>query len=352
MMQAVIRGIEYYLPARILDNDSLARQFPDWPAPKIEDKTGIAERHLAGEQECSSDLGEAAARKLFSHGVCRPEDVHFILLCTQTPDYLLPTTACVLQDRLGIPKAAGALDFNLGCSGFVYGLGLAKGLIESGQTSNVLLITAETYSKLMHPSDQSVRTIFGDAGAATFVEGIEGREDDSGPAIGPFVYGTDGAGAKNLIVRSGGMRHPRTTPTQPADEKNSAGRNVEDHLYMNGPEIFTFTLKTVPESVAKLLSAAGKNLEDIDLFVFHQANQYMLEHLRKKLKIPQEKFLIFMRNCGNTVSATIPIALKHALQTGKIRPGSTVMLVGFGVGYSWGATLIKWVAQGDSPGLP
>ncbi len=343
-MQAFIRGIDYYLPTRILDNDSLAHQFPDWPAQKIEDKTGIAKRHLASEEECSSDLGEAAARKLFSQGVCRPEDVRFVLLCTQTPDYLLPTTACVLQNRLGIPKAAGALDFNLGCSGFVYGLGLAKGLIESGQTRNVLLITAETYSKLMHPRDQSVRTIFGDAGAATFVEGMEGQESDSGPPIGPFVYGTDGAGAKNLIVRAGGMRCPRSPGTRTTEEKTPADRNVADHLYMNGPEIFTFTLQAVPESVTELLNVSGKKLEDIDLFVFHQANQYMLDHLRKKLKIPAEKFLIFMRDCGNTVSATIPIALKHAIEKGKIRRGSCVMLVGFGVGYSWGATLIRWVA--------
>jgi 3-oxoacyl-[acyl-carrier-protein] synthase-3 len=242
-----------------------------------------------------------------------------------------------MQHRLGIPQTAGALDFNLGCSGFVYGLGLAKGLIESGQARNVLLITAETYSKFLHPLDKSVRTLFGDAAAATLIQAVDGDQ----PAIGPMVYGTDGSGAQNLIVPVGGMRERMATKKPLTEDENGNLRSPDD-LYMNGPEIFAFTIRTVPHAFRTLLEKADLTADQVDLFAFHQANQYMLEHLRKKLKIPQEKFIIAMRDCGNTVSATIPIALKHAAIDGRLRTGSRVMLIGFGVGYSWGACMIRW----------
>jgi 3-oxoacyl-[acyl-carrier-protein] synthase-3 len=338
-MQAVIKAIEYHLPERSLTNSQLIDEFPEWTTEKIEQKTGIAERRIAAQDECSSDLGVTAAQKLFSSGACRPDEIDYILLCTQTPDYFLPTTACIMQERLDIPTTAGALDFNLGCSGYVYGLGLAKGLIETGQARNVLLITAETYSKLLSPDDKSVRAIFGDAAAATLITGSELENSQSGEWIGPFVFGTDGGGAQNLIVPAGGMRQRHASSEKSDDDEN---RNPDDCLYMNGPEIFTFTLRVVPKTVEKLLSQARKRLEDIDLFVFHQANKYMLDYLQKKLKIPEEKFYIAMRHCGNTVCSTIPIALKHALEENRLQPGQQAMLVGFGVGYSWGGTLIRW----------
>lgn len=340
-IRAVIKAIEYYLPERVLTNRELAEDFSEWTAEKIEDKTGINERRIASPDECSSDLAVAASQKLFASGACRPEDIDYVLLCTQTPDYLLPTTACVIQDRLRIPTSAGAFDFNLGCSGFVYGLGVAKGLIETGQAQSVLLITAETYSKLLDPADKSVRAIFGDAGAATLVQGVPGSKEEF-DAIGPFVFGTDGRGADNLIVKAGGMRRPRRPADQDVDSDKCDVSDRPEKLYMNGPEIFSFTLRAVPDTVDALLSRANKSLDQIDLFVFHQANKYMLDHLRKKLRIPAEKFQISMRDCGNTVSATIPIALKAALDQGKLKPGHQVMVVGFGVGYSWAGALIRW----------
>jgi 3-oxoacyl-[acyl-carrier-protein] synthase-3 len=312
-MHAVVRAIEYHLPEQVLTNEQLAREFPDFSSAKIEAKTGIRERRLAAAGERASDLAVHAARRLFEVGLS-PRDVDYLLYCTQSPDQPLPTTACLLQERLGIPTTAGALDFNLGCSGYVYGLSLAKGLIESGQVRNVLLLTAETYSKYLDPTDRGVRTIFGDGAAATWITAAEG----DGPAIGPVIFGTDGAGACNLMVRPGDGR-----------------------LHMNGGEIFTFTLRAVPRAVAQLLERAGLALADVDRFVFHQANQYMLEHLRQKLGIAADKFIIEMRDCGNTVSSTIPIALKRALDAGTIRPGHRVMLVGFGVGYSWAALLLR-----------
>ena len=327
MAKAVIAGVEYHLPERVLTNADLAVEFPEWGAEKIAEKTGIEQRHIAAEGEFSSDLAAAAARKLFASLGLAPGEIDFVLFCTQTPDFGLPTSACLLQHRLGIPQSAGALDFNLGCSGYVYGLSLAKGLIESGQAKKILLLTGETYSKLLDPSDKTVRTIFGDAGAATLVK-AEG--DGKAEGIGPFVFGTDGSGGPNLVCHRGGMR---------GAVAEAAGR---DALWMNGPEVFNFTIRVVPAAVDEVLRRAGLRLEEIDLFVFHQANRYMLEHLRKKLRVPEERFIVAMAHCGNTVSCTIPIALHEARTQGRLRAGHHVMLVGFGVGYAWGATVVRW----------
>lgn len=337
-MQAAIEAIEYYLPEKVLTTADLSAEFPEWSVEKIDTKTGIQERHIAGPEECASDLAVKAATKLFESGVCSRQSIDYVLLCTQSPDYFLPTTACLLQDRLGLPTHCGALDFNLGCSGYVYGLGLAQGLIASQQAAGVLLITAETYSKFIHPKDKSVRTIFGDAAAVTLLTATDG----DAPSIGPFIYGTDGRGGENLIVKTGGSRAARSTQSAVIAGDESGNQRSPDNIFMDGGEIFTFTLSAVPESVNALLEKSGHSLEDVDLFVFHQANRYMLEHLRKKLKLPAEKFVISMSHCGNTVSSTIPIALKQAVEAGRLKSGALVMLLGFGVGYSWGATFVRW----------
>jgi 3-oxoacyl-[acyl-carrier-protein] synthase-3 len=338
-MRAFVRAIEYYLPEQSLTNAILAEEFPDWTVDKIQKKTGIEVRHIARENECASDLGVRAAENLFASAICLPRDIDYVLFCTQSPDYFLPSTSCLIQDRLAIPKSAGAIDFNQGCSGYIYGLGLASGLIETDQARTVLLITAETYSKHICRADRSVRSLFGDAAAATLVIG---RESDSA-GIGPFIYGTDGSGAKNLIVPTGGMRNKRTETTAQIHQDENGNFRSNDNLYMNGAEIFNFTLNTVPQLVAQILKKANRAIEDIDLFVFHQANKFMLEHLQKKLRIPAEKFYMSFSNYGNTVSSTIPIALRDASSAGKLESGAVVMLVGFGVGYSWGASIIRWM---------
>ncbi len=332
-MTATISAIEFHIPENVLANDELADVFENWSSEKIEAKTGIRERHITTAAECASDLAVAAAEKLFASGAVGRDEIDFVLLCTQSPDYLLPTTACLVQERLSLSNAVGALDVNLGCSGFVYGLGLAKGLIESGQARNLLLITADTYSKYIRPEDMNVRTLFGDAAAATLICD-DAAAGTSSPAIGPLVYGTDGRGAENLIVRQSGLR-----VFQPDDDTELT--DDRGRLFMNGPQIFTFTLKAVPTLVRSVLEKADCTLDDVDLFVFHQANEYMLDHLRQKIGIPEERFYYAMKQYGNTVSSTIPIALKHAQLDGRLRPDDAVMLVGFGVGYSWGATFIR-----------
>jgi 3-oxoacyl-[acyl-carrier-protein] synthase-3 len=335
-MSSKITALSYVLPKNCVTNEQLSREYPEWSVERIYEKTGITQRWICDVDECASDLGVKAAEDLISRTNTSVDSIDFILFCTQTPDYVLPTTACLIQSRLGIRRNAGALDFNLGCSGFVYGLGLAKGLVESGQAKTVLLITAETYSKLIDPSDRSVRTLFGDAGAATLIAASDGEG-----GIGQFSYGTDGSGGKNLIVRGGASRLPGCV----FPDKNSPREAVQDsscRLFMNGPEIMSFTLDVVPQLVADLLMRTSHSMESIDLFVFHQANRFMLEHLRKKCHIPVEKFVFALQNVGNTVSCSIPIALRECELAGRLKPGAHVMLVGFGVGYSWGGCVIQW----------
>ncbi|WP_349971831.1 ketoacyl-ACP synthase III [Pseudomonas caspiana] len=336
---ARIQNIEYELPVHSLTNEMLADEFPEWGVDKIFAKTGIGDRRIIDEAETASDLAFRACEKLFLNGDVARDSIDALIYCTQSPDYLLPATACVLQHRLQLPTTCAAFDFNQGCSGYVYGLGIAKGMIESGQCKNVLLVTAETYSRYINPQDKSVRTLFGDAAAATLIVADGG---EGGPYLDRFRYGSDGAGAENLIVPIGGARRPAAVNLNPVERRDESGNvRTDADLYMNGPAIFEFSMTRVPQLFASLfdeqLAAA-----DMDLFVFHQANQFMLESLRRRLKLPVDKFVTEFEHSGNTVSCTIPIALKESLNKGVIKPGTKMAAVGFGVGYSWGACVIHW----------
>lgn len=334
--KARIAAVSYFLPEGELSNADIVNEFPEWTIDKISAKTGIRSRHIAGKEEYSSDLAVQAAERLFrEHSVDRAA-IEYVILCTQSPDYVLPSTACIVQDRLGLSTDIGATDITLGCSGYVYALGMAKGLIESGQVSNVLVLTADTYSKFLNPADKSVRTIFGDGASASLVTGDAERE-----SIYAIVYGTDGAGAKNLIVPAGGLRAGEGISPRSAIAERGLEASGYD-LFMDGPEIFNFTIRVVPASVERILARAELNQDEVDLFVFHQANQFMLEHLRKRLDVPSEKFFVSLESSGNTVSSTIPIALSTAVKQGALRPGMRVMLLGFGVGLSWGGLMIEW----------
>jgi 3-oxoacyl-[acyl-carrier-protein] synthase-3 len=334
MMGAFIKGISYYLPQQELSNEELAALFPEWGVEKIAAKIGIDTRHIAADDEFASDMAIAAANKLFADHNIQPSEIDFILYCTQSPDYFLPTTACIIQDKLNIPVKAGALDFNLGCSGYVYGLALAKGLISAGIAQNILLLTAETYSKFIHKNDKGNRTIFGDGATATQIS-------TSGYAkIGEFVLGTNGAGAENLIVKQGGIRHPAKKTNPVSDEYGN--ESSDSNLYMNGPEIFSFTSEEIPPLIEETLLKNEVLKTEISQFIFHQANQYMLTHLRKKLDIAPENFYINMGQFANTVSSTIPIAMAEALKEKDTAAGTKWLLAGFGVGYSWGATVITF----------
>lgn len=329
-MKAFIKDIAYYLPEKVVTNEDLVIEFPEWSVDKIADKVGVNQRHVAV-NETATDLAVYAAEKLFERGIVRKEEVDFVMLCTQSPDYILPTSACIIQDRLGLSVNTGALDFNLGCSGYEYGLALAKGLVVSGISNNVLLLTAETYNKHIHPKDKGNRTIFGDGASATIVS------SDGFAEIGEFVVGTKGKGAEYLMVKTGGARYPQKTDSVEFDEGGNP--KSPDYLFMDGQEIFMFTLMTVPKMIKQTLTKNKLDKDNIDLFVFHQANKYMLEHLRGKLKIEEDKFFVNLSEVGNTVSSTIPIALSYARDQGKL--AGNVLIAGFGVGLSWGATVLK-----------
>ena len=337
--RAAIRAIKSFLPEGKLTNEQLAAEFGDWHAGHILSKTGVAVRGVAGANETASDLGVAAGQRLFESGACEPDEVDFLLFCTQSPDYFTPTSACVMQDRLGLKTSCGAIDFNQGCSGYVYGLALAKSLIEAGTASKVLLITADTYTKFINRRDRSIRTLFGDGAAATLVTSVKAESE----MIGPLVLGTDGRGANEIIVPAGGLRCRPTTETAIEKEDNAGNWRSAQNLYMNGADVFSFALRTVPPAVEELLRKSGLTLDQVDFFILHQANKFILERLRGKMKIPPEKFWIDMENCGNTVSSTIPIALESALEQQRVKTGDRVALVGFGVGYSWGAAMIEIV---------
>lgn len=334
-MNAYISGISYYLPENILDNHQINQSHPEWGVDKISQKTGITKRHIASKNEFASDLAIKAAKKLFEEYNIEKSEIDFVLYCTQSPDYFLPTTACILQNGLGLSTSCGALDFNLGCSGYVYGLAVGKGLIESKIAKKILFITSETYSKFINENDKSNKTIFGDAATATLLTADEGIYK-----IKDFHLGTDGSGSENLIVRNGGAKFKEEKGKDIFNEEGEYLRN-DSNLFMNGGEIFSFTSNAVPKLIEKVLENNNLHFDDVDFFLFHQANKYMLDFIRKKAKIPQEKFIYYLENVGNTVSNTIPIALKEEGINKNCR--GKIILAGFGVGYSWGGCLIESV---------
>ncbi len=331
---AFIKAISYYLPEKVVTNEELVKEFPEWSVDKVAQKVGVDSRHLAAEDETAGDMAEKAARKLFEEYKIDPKTIDFLMLCTQSPDYFLPSTACILQDRLGIPTSAGAFDYNLGCSGCIYGMAMAKGLIAAGIAHNVLLLTAETYNKYLHPSDKSNRSIFGDGAAACLIS------TDGFAEIGEFSLGTDGSGANNLIVKTGASRQKNITGKFEEDDEGHIW--YDDYLYMNGGNIFNFTLEAVPVIMKEILKKNIIDLDQIDYYVFHQANKFMLNTIRKVCVLPKDKFYINLKTTGNTVSSTVLIGLKDCIDKNDIKVGDKVMITGFGVGLSWGGTILKF----------
>jgi 3-oxoacyl-[acyl-carrier-protein] synthase-3 len=329
---AYIKAISYYLPEKVLTNEELAVIFPEYTPEEIFRRTGIKERHISADNEIASDMAVVAANKLFTEHAIDKKEVNFLLYCAEILDRVAPATACSIQERLGLPTSVGAMDIPMGCSGYIYGLLLAKSLVCSGAADNVLLLAGECETKTIHPADHELRMIFGDAMSATMVS--KSNEDN----ISNFVYGTDGKGFENLIVKGCNAREKASV--QWLKENESAGGMVYGRLSMNGTEVLNFSLKNVPQMIKDLLAKENMTMEQIDMFIFHQASGFMLEVLRKKMKIPKEKFFTNIENKSNTVSATIPLALYDALKAGVIKKGNKVLIAGFGIGYSWGATIL------------
>lgn len=323
-MKAYIEKIAYYLPEQVEENKN----------ERLRQKTGIESRHVAASDETAADMALKAAEKILSN-VSR-DSIDYLLFCSQSPDYYLPTTACILQDKLGLSKNSGALDYNHGCTGYIYGLGLAKGLIESGQAKNVLLLTAETYSKYINPEDNAVLPLFGDAATASLIVAKETEND----GIYGFEYGTDGAGFQNLIVPVGGMRKRyQDTELETITDKYGNIR-TNRNLFMNGGAIMDFALDVVPEALDRILEKNSITKDDIDYYVFHQANHFMLRSLQKICRLGKKPYWNDIKNYGNTVSNSIPIALADMMHCNDDIILKRVMLMGFGVGLSWGGCIV------------
>ena len=327
MPYAQIGPIVIHLPERVETNKMLQEQFPRWDLTLIEEKTGIQQRHIAAPDETASDLAVKAAEKLFETEGISPDSIDFLLLCTQTPDYVLPTTACLIQDRLSLKTSCGALDFNLGCSGYVYGLALADGLIQSRAANNILLVTAETYSKYIDADDRSLRTIFGDGASVTLIQASDKQ------SLRGFQFGSDGSGGDMLLVADGGQR-AADQAIKPRHRKRWKSR-----LYMDGPSLINFTVEAIPRLVDEILTANQLTRAEIDKYLMHQATRKMLEQLRTRMNLEPDRLPIDLADIGNTVSCTLPILLHRLRQRDELDPNAMNMLIGFGVGLSWAGCL-------------
>lgn len=318
--------LSIHLPSTVLSNDMLAKTFGT-DAADIFKRTGIEKRYLAAPNQTASDLAFEAAKKLLA---TEPEQkIDFLIFCSDCFDYIAPATSCILQNRLNLPQSTGCIDLPYGCSGFVYGLGIANGLLHSGMAETVLFLTCDTSTKTLHPENLEQRSLFSDVAVALMIS------KNNQPA-NSFVFGSDGGGALDLYIEGSAFREP-----QGANFKKEKGLPY-GQMVMNGTNVFSFALRTVPKMIEETLVKAGVRFEEIDLFIFHQANGFLLETLRRKMNIPKEKFYTNIKDYGNTVASSIPLALYTAEQEKVLKRGMKVLVAGFGVGNSWGATVINY----------
>ena len=329
-MNSKIGYLEYYLPNKVVTNDDLSNELDGFKVDKAL-RIGIKQRHIASPEQTSVDLAYQVGKQiLYSFD---KDKIDYLIFVTETGDYRLPNSANILHERLGLKKSAGSIDIIQGCTGLPYALGLAKGLISANMVSNVLILIADAYSKIIHPKDKVLRTIFGDAGSGLIVS----KSDK--PKIHNFVYGTDGSGKDNLIVKNGGLKNPIDPLAQ--DIVYGSGNVYNDnHLYMNGPGVFEFTNSVVPDLIQDTLDKNNVTRDDIDMFIFHQANESMLDVLRQKSNIPKFKFYCDISDIGNTVSSSLVIALKRCLDNNIVNYGDKILIAGFGVGLSWAGVVI------------
>jgi 3-oxoacyl-[acyl-carrier-protein] synthase-3 len=326
MRSVGIIGTGKYVPEKVLTNADLEKMV-DTNDEWIVSRTGIRERHIATPEQATSDLAyEAAVRALESAGMTA-DQLELIIVATITPDTSFPSTACILQDKLGAKNAA-AFDLSAACSGFVYSMATAKGFIQTGMYKNALVIGADTLSRITDYTDRNTCVLFGDgAGAVIVGEVPEGRGFLS------FDLGAEGAGGDLLKLAAGGSRLP-------ASEATVQGK--QHYIYMNGREVFKFAVRVMGSATEEVLRKAGKTKEDIDLFVPHQANIRIIQSAMQRLDLPEEKCVINVDKYANTSAASIPLALVEAAEEGRIKEGDTVLLVGFGGGLTWGASVLVW----------
>jgi len=336
--KAFINAIHYYFPETLLKNEDLQKIFPDLKLENLTRLTGIKTRHTTPKGITSVDLAVEAAKKLFSETGYDKQKIGLVMFCTQVGDYITPASSGIIHHKLGLKASCGSFDYNQGCTGYLYGLSIAKGLIESGQAEAILMLTSTTITRYIHVKDKSNRAIFGDGSTATL---ISTSEIACFGEIGSFVFGTDGSGFDSIIIRNGGERFPLCENEEPDFQDENGNIRNHSNFYMNGTKVFNFSVDKGPLAIREILSKEGLDIAQVDLFILHQANRIILESIFLKMGIPESKQYFCLADYGNTVANTIPLALAEANQQGKIQKGAIIVLSAFGVGLSWSACIVR-----------
>lgn len=329
-----IESIAYAFPARYVGNNDLRATFPDWDFERLEKRTGVFHRYVAEQDETALDLALQACGRLAAQDRLRLEEIDAVIFCTQSPDYIVPSNACLLHGRLGLRHGVIAFDINLACSGYIYGLLLADSLIRSGAAHRLLLATADTYTRYIYPKDRATRCLFGDGAAVSIICGCPNG------GIRDIFCGTAGQHYEKFMIPAGGMRLARSAETSREIVDQSGNIRTAEHLGMDGLGILSFFNATIPCLVKQVLERNQLLIQQVDLFIFHQASKLALDNLRTALAIPMEKMVYELANIGNLVSASIPVALSRVLDSGRAKQGQLVLLCGFGAGFSWGIALV------------
>jgi 3-oxoacyl-[acyl-carrier-protein] synthase III len=334
-MSIIIKSIEFYLPENIVTNADLQKENPDWNMEKITEKSGVSQRHIAGKNETAYDLSIKACDKLFL--AYDKNKIDGIIYCTQSPDYIMPSNSFLLHKHFGLKDEIFAYDFNHACTGYIYCLAMANAFVKAGMAREILLVNADTYSKYINPKDRSTRVLFGDGAAATIV-----KESGRKKGIIDIDLGSSGSGYNKFWIPAGGLRSPKSSSTSIEIKDDKGNIRTKNEIEMDGFGVWSFINSVAPKQLERLLKRNDLAKTDIDQFIFHQASKMTLESIKRSMKLNEEQVFVNIQNIGNTVSASIPIALRDAIDQGEIDNGSTLILSGFGVGLSYGAILMEY----------
>lgn len=332
--QAYLNYVNYLLAPIEISNTDLCKQFPKYTEQKIFDSSGVSRRYKIVPDTLSSDFGAACGEAFFKKFPIKKEEIDFLIFCTEGPDYLTPSTSCIVQHKLGLNTSIGTYDLTFGCSGYTYGLSLAKALVESGMAQNVLFICADIPTCVLPHNAPALHFLFSDAASANLIS-----NNPIGSKINNFSFGTDGSGERVMMLKNSSFNEPKDKEwfQDPQNKGLKLGR-----MEMAGEAVFNFVLKSVPLLIKDILQKNQIKFEEVDLFIFHQASGIILKSLKRKLNIPDEKFISNLSEVGNTMSASIPVAFYEAEREGRIKPGMRILIAGFGVGYSWSGTILHY----------
>jgi len=332
-----ILGLAAVLPEGVVTNQEIAAKFGEREAASVLKMSGILQRRVATPAQHASDLALTAAERVLKHVAIDRSLIDLLIFVSQTPDYRIPTTSSILHGKLGLKQSCATFDVNQACSAYPYALSIGHAMIAAGLARYALILNADTLTKLIHPKDRSLVVLHGDGAAATVL-----GPSEEGTGLEAFRLGTDGAGAKHLLVPAGGSRQPTGCGTR-IEQTDAAGCvRTQENLVMDGPAVFHFSVYKIPEVIEAAMKELGHTVDDIDLFLLHQANKTMMEMIYKRLRVPVDKRFFCLERMGNSSGPSTPIALAEAWRGKRVRPGSRTLLCSFGAGLTWGISVIKW----------